>query len=549
MVWQIEVEHGQLKKYRMIRGSDQHVVRQRAASLQAQWDDEWARKSEILSRKNTSWNRKGEAAERTEAANRVVAEMQNLLRDYTASKGGVDWEHLKDRSAFSRAKPIQPFDRAVPEAPSKSDSKYKPNIGFAEIILPHLKQRELTRVTKLFESDDEFWAEKVRQTQNLNAKANENYEVAKAKWVAESVEFQNRQRAQNDAIDVRAAMWNSGDESTLLELFNIAISQVKFPNWLNINFEIDYNSTIRSCVLEFELPNPSEIPTLKEVRYVQAREEFSEKHLSESETSKLYDDLIYQICLCSIFALFSTSKGIHLDRVTFNGWVDYVNLATGLDERSCIMTVGANKSDFECIDFSRVDPKECFKSLKGVSASKLIGLAPVAPLERPRLADKRFIESHEVASTLNDGVNIAAMDWQEFEHLVRQVFENEFASPGSEVKVTQASRDGGVDAIVLDPDPIRGGKIVIQAKRYTNTVDVSAVRDLFGTVHNEGALKGILVTTSQFGPDARKFAQGKPLTLIDGSNLLFLLEKMGVKARINLKEAKLLLSESSRTQG
>ena len=533
----------------MIRGSDQHVVRQRAASLQAQWDDEWARKSEILSRKNTSWNRKGEAAERTEAANRVVAEMQNLLRDYTASKGGVDWEHLKDRSAFSRAKPIQPFDRAVPEAPSKSDSKYKPNIGFAEIILPHLKQRELTRVTKLFESDDEFWAEKVRQTQNLNAKANENYEVAKAKWVAESVEFQNRQRAQNDAIDVRAAMWNSGDESTLLELFNIAISQVKFPNWLNINFEIDYNSTIRSCVLEFELPNPSEIPTLKEVRYVQAREEFSEKHLSESETSKLYDDLIYQICLCSIFALFSTSKGIHLDRVTFNGWVDYVNLATGLDERSCIMTVGANKSDFECIDFSRVDPKECFKSLKGVSASKLIGLAPVAPLERPRLADKRFIESHEVASTLNDGVNIAAMDWQEFEHLVRQVFENEFASPGSEVKVTQASRDGGVDAIVLDPDPIRGGKIVIQAKRYTNTVDVSAVRDLFGTVHNEGALKGILVTTSQFGPDARKFAQGKPLTLIDGSNLLFLLEKMGVKARINLKEAKLLLSESSRTQG
>ena len=35
------------------------------------------------------------------------------------------------------------------------------------------------------------------------------------------------------------------------------------------------------------------------------------------------------------------------------------------------------------------------------------------------------------------------------------------------------------------------GKTVIQAKRYVNTVDVSAVRDLYGTVHNEGASRGI----------------------------------------------------------
>src|SRR5690606_32476098 len=107
-----------------------------------------------------------------------------------------------------------------------------------------------------------------------------------------------------------------------------------------------------------------------------------------------------------------------------------------------------------------------------------------------------------------------------------------------EVKVTQASRDGGVDAVVFDPDPIRGGKIVIQAKRYTNTVGVAAVRDLYGTVVNEGAIKGILVTTSDFGPDAYEFARGKPLTLVNGANLLSLLEKHGHKARIDIQEAK-----------
>jgi HJR/Mrr/RecB family endonuclease len=57
-----------------------------------------------------------------------------------------------------------------------------------------------------------------------------------------------------------------------------------------------------------------------------------------------------------------------------------------------------------------------------------------------------------------------------------------FAEYGSEVRVTQASRDGGVDAIAFDPDLIRGGKFVIQAKRYNKVVPVSAVRDLYQTL-------------------------------------------------------------------
>ena len=130
------------------------------------------------------------------------------------------------------------------------------------------------------------------------------------------------------------------------------------------------------------------------------------------------------------------------------------------------------------------------------------------------------------------------MDWEDFEHLIREVFEKEFSSGGGEVKVTQATRDGGVDAIAFDPDPIRGGKIVIQAKRYTNTVSVAAVRDLYGTVMNEGANKGILVTTSDYGPDAYAFANGKPLTLLNGSNLLHMLERHGHRVKIDIAEAR-----------
>jgi restriction system protein len=38
------------------------------------------------------------------------------------------------------------------------------------------------------------------------------------------------------------------------------------------------------------------------------------------------------------------------------------------------------------------------------------------------------------------------------------------------------------------------------------------VRDLFGTMQNEGASKGILVTTSEYGKAAFEFAQNSHLS-------------------------------------
>ena len=72
------------------------------------------------------------------------------------------------------------------------------------------------------------------------------------------------------------------------------------------------------------------------------------------------------------------------------------------------------------------------------------------------------------------------------------------------------------------------------ANTWFNICDVSAVRDLYGTMLNEGASRGILVTTSRYGRDAFDFASNKPITLIDGQNLLALLAKHGYQFRIEL---------------
>ena len=111
------------------------------------------------------------------------------------------------------------------------------------------------------------------------------------------------------------------------------------------------------------------------------------------------------------------------------------------------------------------------------------------------MVDPRFVEEVDALSGLDERPNLMELTPTEFEALIQ----NLFTKMGLEARQTRASRDGGVDCVAFDPRPIFGGKVVIQAKRYRNTVGVSAVRDLYGTLQNEGASKGILVTTSGYG--------------------------------------------------
>ncbi|MFF5422356.1 restriction endonuclease, partial [Streptomyces misionensis] len=124
--------------------------------------------------------------------------------------------------------------------------------------------------------------------------------------------------------------------------------------------------------------------------------------------------------------------------------------------------------------------------------------------------------------------DLYGMDPIAFEALVADLFR----AMGMQAVTTQRSGDGGVDIDALDPTPIRGGKIVVQVKRYRNTVPPTAVRDLYGTVQDAGANKGVLVTTSGFGPGSYTFANGKPLELVTGSELVDLLHRHGLRGRL-----------------
>lgn len=567
--FELEVAHDELHKFQVIRGDNPQVVAARAQTKAAEWDEAWAKRSAADSRRREREDaardveaKRTLAAERTAEAQAALECLRTTLKRTLAVDDAIDWESLKDRSAYPVAEPAAPAPSplpdkpAVPSEPLATDEAFKPRLGFMEFFSSARKQKRIDESQEAFGQAHVKWQEQRQAVEQSHAaalaahaesvrKQAESHAAATEAWRSDERAYLEEQSRAHQAIDARRALYEQGDPEAVTDYCGMVLDNSVYPDYFPQDFELEFNPTNQILIVDYQLPAPSDLTTTTEVKYVAARDEFTEKALSERQLDQLYDSLLYEVALRTVHELFEADVVNALSAVAFNGWVKSVDKATGLASEACVLSLQVGRDEFMALDLANVDAKACFKKLKGVSAARLHNLTAVAPLLTMSREDKRFVGSYAVAGTLTEGDNLAAMDWEDFEHLIRELFEEEFAESGGEVKVTQASRDGGVDAVIFDPDPLRGGKTVVQAKRYTNTVGVSAVRDLYGTMMNEGANRGILVTTSDYGPDAYEFAKGKPLVLLNGGNLLHLLATHGHKARIDLQEAKLLATEST----
>ena len=573
-MWEIKIKHEGLHAYRSIRGTTQQEAETKARLQREAWDVRWKRFQEIAAARQQRLAKRGwadkqadmdkrakeHALELTKEAEAAIEGLRGLLSRALGQAQSFNWENLKDTSTFEKPKPTPAVLEKFPPEPLPSDSQFSTlpvpvSIKFVDWLLPGAREQKLTaakteEVRRKKDAQQKFaqahasWEKEVRAITEINQMELANDEKAKAAWLLEKRTFGENQRVFNTGIDLFKKSYFERVPEALIRYWTEVLSKSEYPDSFPRDQVVSVDPANGMLLVDYELPPQKAIPNKKLIKYISNRQEFQDVPISDTEFKRIYDEVLYQICLRTLYELFRADDVDVIKSIVFNGWVQAVDKATGANTHPCIMTVQANKAEFLALNLNQVDLKACFRSLKGISGSKLIDFSPVRPVLSLNREDPRFVGSYNVAESLKDETNLAAMDWLDFENLIRELFEKEFSKNGGEVKITQASRDGGVDAIAFEPDPIRGGKIVIQAKRYTNTVGVAAVRDLYGTVHNEGATKGILVTTSDYGPDAYEFANGKPLTLLTGSELLYLLGKHGYSAKIDLKEAKRLLGEN-----
>jgi restriction system protein len=488
-----------------------------------------------------------------------VAELQAILRPNTEP-----W-HEKERRMLERdclypSQPPSSSQRAEPEAfalpeismdsavfePSSPNIREKDLDRFfgnerREVEQYNEKRRLLLSKYRELANSVSAWNESERQRWKQyrdSCTASENEELARFHDAARAYKLECI--AENTRLRKILDGFRAGQKEQVLQRLDYILSSIEWPVSMPRVWQVDYDEEQRILIVEIELPNVVHRPPIK---FVEQRIGLVAKPLNQKERGEFIPQFHPAIMLRAALEIFRTAESSVVQLLALNGWVSFHHPHTGLDTRAYTAALLVEREQIASLNLNRIDPLPAFHALKGKSAGKLIEIIPVEPSLNIKRADSRFVDARDVLDSLGTNTNLAAMDWQDFEHLIRELFEKEFSGRGTEVKITQTSRDRGVDAIVFNPDPIHGGKYIIQAKRYTNTVDVSAVRDLCAVVRKEGASRGILVTTSTYGADAYSFANNEPITLLDGAQLLGLLQKHGYQFRVDLDEARRMRAE------
>lgn len=315
------------------------------------------------------------------------------------------------------------------------------------------------------------------------------------------------------------------DPEAAIEYFSAALyASSGWPEELPRQVSAAYDSDARQLVLNWELPRYDVVPEAKSVRYMINADQEKESPRPVTQRRALYRDVLAQCLLLVLRELFAADEFGALDSVALNGFVNDHDPTTGRRSAMFLGTVMASRTTFAALHLEQVNAVNCLvDGLRGQLSSRPDQYAPVRPGRVPE-----DVGNGVVTHGGDEEPDLYEMDPIAFETLVADLFR----AMGMQAVTTQRSNDGGVDVDALDPTPIRGGKIVVQVKRYRTTVPPTAVRDLYGTVQDAGANKGVLVTTSGFGPGSHTFANGKPLELVAGAELVDLLHRHGLRGRL-----------------
>ncbi|WP_335937037.1 restriction endonuclease [Streptomyces sp. PTD5-9] len=454
--------------------------------------------------------REAEARRRTEELDARVESLRGLLA--TGCRAPAFRAEALARS--ERVEPFSPGQLAHP-VPMPDPNQYQPQGGGWTASRRAQAQAE---AQSRFERDwQAAQAAEARRREQLAA-----YQLQYQHWAdAQLAEI----RGHNAGIAEMTAGLRGGDPEAAVEYFSAALyASASWPEDLPRQVSAAYDSAARQLVLNWELPKYDVVPETKAVRYMPTADQEKETPRPVTQRRALYRDVLAQCLLLVLHDLFAADQFGALESVALNGFVDDHDPATGRRAQMFLATVMASRSVFTELHLEQVSAVDCLvDGLGGRLSARPDQCATVRPMRVPE-----DIGDGVVTHGGDEEPDLYAMDPIAFEDLVAQLFR----AMGMQAVTTQRSNDGGVDVDALDPAPIRGGKIVVQVKRYRNTVPPTAVRDLYGTVQDAGANKGVLVTTSGFGPGSHAFADGKPLELVSGPDLVDLLRRHGLRGRL-----------------
>ncbi|MFJ8431646.1 restriction endonuclease [Kitasatospora sp. NPDC094019] len=492
------------------------------AAEQRRWEREQreaqkaAARTEREAQREYQQSREAEAARRTAELDGRVEELRGLLA------AGLARPAFRAQSLLA-PRPVPPFDpgRLGEPVPMPDQARYQvPPPDRAQARNPGVRQQYEQYVAQARARFEQDWYAAQAAEAERQRRLGE-YHGQYLEWVARCRREDEERAARTEESLSRL---RSGEAEAVQEYFSAVLyASAGWPEGFPHRLVAAWEASSRQLVVNWELPGADVVPATGRVRYVKTDDREAEVARPATERKALYREVLAQSALRVVTELYRADGDGLLASVVLNGFVRGIDPATGREAERFLTTVTVDRGEFAGLALDRVAAVECFQGLGGVLSARPERLDEVRPDRLPET-----VGGSVAGQGGEDDPDLFEMDPIEFEELIAELFRLR----GFRVMTTARSGDAGVDVVAEDLDPVTGGRIVIQAKRYRSTVSPTAVRDLDSTVRHHGAIKGILVTTAGFGPGSYDYIRNKPLTLVSGPELVELLAEQGLRGRL-----------------
>ncbi len=371
----LDVKHDCLGKFRRMTGGEP-----KAGAQLLLWEKQWRRRQALERKFVLESNgalvqayKKIQADEQSEQSSHEILAYGSILLDVLRSQPSVDWTQLYDRAEFLESPPSAPAPLALAQEPQRENFLPPPTRNLIERMRAE-RRDDVAAGEAAFRSAHDEWDSMTRWQIKAHDAATKKFRAATADWEARQLAFYSAQTKTNANLDALRRDYDKKKPDAVAACSDLALLAVGRPEGFPAYWWTALDGKTGVATIDYELPSLDRMPSVKAMKYAPARDVFETVALSPGEREALYAEALYQTCLAVLHVAFATDSADAIKAIVFNGWVNFIDHASGRPGRACIMSLQTTKRAFREIDLFAVDPRACFKALNGTVGAKLAAM-------------------------------------------------------------------------------------------------------------------------------------------------------------------------------
>lgn len=165
-------------------------------------------------------------------------------------------------------------------------------------------------------------------------------------------------------------------ESAIQDYVGVVLSNSVYPDAFPVSYEHSFELQSRELTMKVTVPEPGAVPSVKEYRYVKAKDEIVAAALPLKDQKQRYANAVWQVALRTLHEIFEADRAAKIQSIALTVGTSHLSPATGLPEDIPLVVVAADRGGFASFDLAKVQPQATLTHLGAAMSKSPFDLTP-----------------------------------------------------------------------------------------------------------------------------------------------------------------------------